>query len=64
MIHRKNCGFRNRLSGVLLRHALRQPGHLDRGTLVLDGFSKTYGITGWRLGYCHGPRRLIDEMIT
>ncbi|MBI1832379.1 MAG: aminotransferase class I/II-fold pyridoxal phosphate-dependent enzyme [Planctomycetes bacterium] len=32
-------------------------------TLVLDGFSKTYGITGWRLGYAHGPRRLIEEMI-
>ena len=32
-------------------------------TLVLDGFSKAYGMTGWRLGYAHGPRRLIEEMI-
>jgi aspartate aminotransferase/aminotransferase len=31
-------------------------------TLVFDGFSKTYGMTGWRLGFCHGPRRLIEEM--
>ncbi len=31
--------------------------------LVLDGFSKAYGMTGWRLGFAHGPRRLIDEMI-
>ncbi|MFO0968204.1 MAG: aminotransferase class I/II-fold pyridoxal phosphate-dependent enzyme [Gemmataceae bacterium] len=31
--------------------------------LFLDGFSKAYGMTGWRLGYCHGPRRLIEEMI-
>jgi aspartate aminotransferase/aminotransferase len=31
-------------------------------TVVFDGFSKTYGMTGWRLGYCHGPRRLIEEM--
>lgn len=31
-------------------------------TLVVDGFSKKYGMTGWRLGYCHGPRRLIEEM--
>ena len=30
--------------------------------LVLDGFSKTYGMTGWRLGFAHGPRRLIEEM--
>ncbi len=35
----------------------------NANTLVLDGFSKAYGMTGWRLGYCHGPRRLIDEMI-
>jgi aspartate aminotransferase/aminotransferase len=32
-------------------------------TLLLDGFSKAYGMTGWRLGYCQGPRRLIEEMI-
>jgi aspartate aminotransferase/aminotransferase len=32
-------------------------------TVVFDGFSKAYGMTGWRLGFCHGPRRLIDEMI-
>ena len=30
--------------------------------LVLDGFSKAYGMTGWRLGYAHGPGRLIQEM--
>src|SRR3989304_5895994 len=24
-------------------------------TLVVDGFSKTYGVTGWRLGFVHGP---------
>jgi aspartate aminotransferase/aminotransferase len=31
--------------------------------VVFDGFSKAYGMTGWRLGFCHGPRRLIEEMI-
>ena len=30
--------------------------------LVFDGFSKAYGMTGWRLGFAHGPRRLIEEM--
>jgi len=30
--------------------------------VVLDGFSKSYAMTGWRLGYCHGPKRLIEEM--
>ena len=39
------------------------PVEFNEDTLVLDGFSKAYGMTGWRLGFCHGPRRLIDEMI-
>src|SRR5262249_29509444 len=30
---------------------------------VIDGFSKSHGMTGWRLGFAHGPRRLIGEMI-
>lgn len=31
--------------------------------LVVRGFGKTYGVTGWRLGYAAGPRWLIDQMI-
>jgi aspartate aminotransferase/aminotransferase len=34
----------------------------DPSVLVLDGFGKSYGVTGWRLGYAHGPKRLIEEM--
>ncbi len=30
--------------------------------LVIRGYGKTYGVTGWRLGYALGPRRLIEEM--
>lgn len=30
--------------------------------LLIRGFGKTYGCTGWRMGYAAGPRRLIDEM--
>jgi aspartate/methionine/tyrosine aminotransferase len=30
--------------------------------LLVRGFGKTYGCTGWRLGYAAGPRRLIEEM--
>ena len=29
---------------------------------MVDGFSKSHGMTGWRLGYAHGPGRLIQEM--
>ncbi|MCS6852854.1 MAG: aminotransferase class I/II-fold pyridoxal phosphate-dependent enzyme [Gemmataceae bacterium] len=38
------------------------PAQFNPDVLVLDGFSKTYSMTGWRLGFAHGPRRLIDEM--
>lgn len=34
----------------------------DRNVLLVRGFGKTYGCTGWRLGYAAGPRRLIEEM--
>lgn len=31
-------------------------------TLVVRGFGKTYGVTGWRLGYAVGPAALIAQM--
>lgn len=38
------------------------PATYDPDVLVIEGFGKTYGITGWRLGWAHGPTRLIAEM--
>ncbi|MEW5995078.1 MAG: pyridoxal phosphate-dependent aminotransferase [Candidatus Zixiibacteriota bacterium] len=35
------------------------PGALDR-TILLDGMSKTYAMTGWRLGYAVVPRKLAE----
>jgi aspartate/methionine/tyrosine aminotransferase len=35
------------------------PGMPER-TIVLDGFSKTYAMTGWRLGYAIVPRPLVE----
>lgn len=32
-------------------------------TLVIDGFSKSHAITGWRIGYVHGPADIIETMI-
>ena len=32
-------------------------------TLILNGFSKFWSMTGWRLGYVLGPRALIDPML-
>jgi aspartate/methionine/tyrosine aminotransferase len=31
-------------------------------TIILDGFSKAYSMTGWRLGYIIGPETLIEKM--
>ncbi|MHA1975255.1 MAG: pyridoxal phosphate-dependent aminotransferase [Candidatus Hodarchaeales archaeon] len=31
-------------------------------TIILDGFSKAYNMTGWRLGYAVAPEKIIDRM--
>ena len=38
-----------------------RPGMLER-TIILDGHSKTYAMTGWRLGYGVMPRELADAV--
>ncbi len=40
---------------------LAYPGMKER-TILLDGFSKTWAMTGWRLGYGVGPKWLIDAI--
>lgn len=37
------------------------PGMKDR-TIVINGFSKSYAMTGWRLGYACGPEIIIAQM--
>ena len=37
------------------------PGMKER-TVVINGFSKAYAMTGWRLGYAMGPKPIIDAM--
>jgi aspartate aminotransferase/aminotransferase len=39
------------------------PAQFNPQTLVIDGFSKSHAMTGWRVGYAHGPSRLVEEMI-
>lgn len=38
------------------------PGMKER-TIVINGFSKSYAMTGWRLGYAAGPAQIISQMI-
>ena len=39
----------------------RLPGMRER-TVVVNGFSKAYAMTGWRLGYACGPKPIIEAM--
>ncbi len=38
------------------------PGMRDR-TVLLDGFSKAYAMTGWRIGYVAAPSQIIEAML-
>lgn len=42
---------------------LVSPAKYNDRTIVIDGFSKSHGMTGWRLGYVHGPAEVIDTMV-
>jgi hypothetical protein len=46
-------------------HELRrgEPGLYDR-TVTINGCSKAYAMTGWRIGYCGGPKELANAMAT
>ena len=37
------------------------PGMQER-TVLINGFSKAYAMTGWRLGYACGPKEIIEQM--
>ena len=38
------------------------PGMQER-TILINGFSKAYAMTGWRLGYACGPQVIIEQML-
>ena len=35
---------------------------INSRTLTMNGVSKAYSMTGWRIGYCGGPKKIIDAM--
>jgi aspartate aminotransferase len=39
-----------------------RPGMASK-TIILDGHSKTYAMTGWRLGYAVAPRELVPHLV-
>jgi len=32
-------------------------------TVVINGFSKTFSMTGWRLGYACGPKEIMEQLV-
>jgi aspartate/methionine/tyrosine aminotransferase len=38
------------------------PARFTERMLLVRGFGKTYGCTGWRMGYAAGPRAIIEQM--
>ena len=39
------------------------PASFNDQTIVIDGFSKSYAMTGWRVGFVHGPAAVIETMV-
>lgn len=39
------------------------PARYNDQTIVIDGFSKSHAMTGWRVGFAHGPAAVIDTMV-
>jgi aspartate aminotransferase/aminotransferase len=39
------------------------PAEFNPDTIVIDGFSKSHAMTGWRVGYVHGPSEVIATML-
>ena len=35
---------------------------INSRTITMNGVSKAYSMTGWRIGYCGGPKKIIDSM--
>lgn len=44
------------------RSAAAISGEVRSRSLIVNSFSKSYAMTGWRLGYCAGPREIIQAM--
>ncbi|MDB5386373.1 MAG: Aspartate transaminase [Planctomycetaceae bacterium] len=39
------------------------PAQWNPQTIVIDGFSKSHSMTGHRIGWCHGPQHIVQQMI-
>jgi aspartate aminotransferase len=57
--------YRQLVYGDAQYHSIAKLGpELAERTILVDGVSKTYAMTGWRIGYTAGPKALIKAMAT
>ncbi len=50
-------------SSFMYDEPFTSPAEFNRQTIVIDGFSKSHAMTGWRVGYVHGPEAVISTMV-
>lgn len=43
--------------------SIAQLDGMKERTIIVNGFSKAYAMTGWRLGYVTGPKPIIEQML-
>jgi aspartate aminotransferase len=56
--------YRRLVYGVEWRSIARVAPELADRVILVDGVSKSYAMTGWRIGFCAGPKELIKAMDT
>jgi aspartate aminotransferase len=49
--------------GLKFSNIVQACPELKERTIIVNGVSKTYSMTGWRIGYALGPKPVIDAMI-
>lgn len=47
----------------LYDESFTSPASFNDQTIVIDGFSKSHAMTGWRVGFVHGPSEIIRTML-
>jgi aspartate aminotransferase len=56
--------YRRLTYGVEWTSVVRANPELAARTILIDGVSKSYAMTGWRIGFCAGPKELVKAMDT
>jgi len=46
----------------VIAHSIAEIDDMQERTIIVDGFSKTYSMTGWRLGYMISPVELAERL--